>query len=370
MVHQHSAAEFALQNNTCLKQHISDFSKLLADQLVTSVVVIDQRLKVKYLNAAAEALFSKSINRIYNLPFLDIFTECSLTQNRLEQIIPQSQEITDSEVTLQFIDGFSITIELTASIIFYNQEKHILLECRQIDKQKQISAEVFQEQQWEAARDLIRGLAHEIKNPLGGLRGAAQLLDKELQQNQREFTSLIIEQADRLTNLVDRLLGPNQLPDIKEHNIHEVIEKVHQLASLDNQKGISFIRDYDPSIPNMEFDTEQLQQALLNIIGNATQILDSSGKITLKTRIANNQLINGQTWRLAIKISVIDNGPGIPKAIQDTLFYPMVSGRENGTGLGLSIAQTLIHQHHGRLTCQSRPGRTEFTILLPLPKRT
>ncbi len=370
MAHQCSAAEKPLQNNISLKQHKANFSEQLLDQMVTSVVVLDNALKIKCLNSAAEALFNKSLNRVYNLPLVDIFVETSLNEKRLIQVLTDSQEITDSEVSLHFIEGYRITIELTASIIFYNDEKHILIECRQIDKQKQISAEVHQEHQWIAARDLIRGLAHEIKNPLGGLRGAAQLLHKELPEQQQEFTNMIIEQSDRLTNLVDRLLGPNQLPNIERHNIHEVIEKVYQLASMDNQKGIAFIRDYDPSIPDMEFDTEQLQQALLNIIGNATQVLDMDGQITLKTRIANNQIINSKAWRLAVKISVIDNGPGIPEAIQDTLFYPMVSGRANGTGLGLSIAQTLIHQHQGKLTCESRPGRTKFTIILPLPKRT
>ncbi|MEW6997939.1 nitrogen regulation protein NR(II) [Colwelliaceae bacterium BS250] len=357
-----------MYTNVSLKEIKSAFSEQLVPQLVTALVVLDKNLNIQYINSAAEAMFSRSLNRLYNQSFLNIFSHCSIKAERLEQVLSSGQDFTDSEVMLEFIENDHITLEVTVSIVLFNNNQHLLLECRQIDKQKQISAEVFQEQQWEAARDLIRGLAHEIKNPLGGLRGAAQLLHRELTSDQQEFTSMIIEQADRLTNLVDRLLGPNQLPNLQQHNIHEVMEKVHQLVSMDNAKGIELIRDYDPSIPDMNIDTEKLQQTLLNIIRNAIQVLDSKGKITLRTRIAMNQTINGKHIRAAVKLSIIDNGPGIPPAIQDTIFYPMVSGRADGTGLGLSIAQTLIHQHQGKLTCHSYPGKTEFNILLPLSK--
>lgn len=362
--------ENTLYTNVCLKEIKLAFSQKLASQMVTALVVLDENLNIQYLNSSAEALFTRSLNRHYQQSFLDSFSHSSIKPERLAQILSTSQDFTDSEVVLKFPDGMQITLEVTASLILFNNKRHVLLECKQIDNQKQISVEAFQEQQWVAARDLIRGLAHEIKNPLGGLRGAAQLLDRELTPSQQEFTSMIIEQADRLRNLVDRLLGPNQLPKMKIHNIHEVIEKVHQLVSMDNEKQIEFVRDYDPSIPDMEIDTEQLQQALLNIIRNAIQALDNHGEIVLKTRIATNQTINGKKVRLAVRISVIDNGPGIPSEIQDTIFYPMVSGRADGTGLGLSIAQTLVHQHQGKLACKSIPGRTEFIILLPLPKRS
>lgn len=361
--------EITLYTNANLKEIRKTYAQHAVSQMVTAVVVLDGSLFINYLNSAAEALFSKSLNRLYKQSFIDVFTHSSISKERLEQVFATGQDFTDSEVVLEFIDGYHITIEVTASVALFNGEQHILLECKQIDKQKQISAEVFQEQQWDAARDLIRGLAHEIKNPLGGLRGAAQLLDKELDSEQREFTTMIIEQADRLTNLVDRLLGPNQLPKLEPHNVHEVFEKVRQLVSLDNGDKITFVRDYDPSIPDLDLDTEKLQQTLINIIQNAIQVLDEQGIITFKTRIATNQTIAGKQVKLAVKLSIIDNGPGIPPTLQDTIFYPMVSGRAEGTGLGLSIAQTLVHQHNGKLTCYSYPGRTEFSILLPLPKR-
>ena len=334
--------------------------------MVNAVVVLDEKLTIQYLNPAAEALLIKSLNKLFGLKFTDVFLSKELDSNCLTELFDTGQEFTNNDVIVEFIDGGRITIEVTASSVEFNKTNHLLLEFKRIDQQKQISLDVFQQQQWESARDLIKGLAHEIKNPLGGLRGAAQLLSKELNQDQQEYTEMIIEQADRLTNLVDRLLGPNQLPKMTEQNVHLVLEKVHQLISYDESKGIALKRDYDPSIPDIVFDEDKLQQAILNIANNASQVLDHKGIITLKTRIASNQTINGKRVKLCIQISIIDNGPGIPLNIQDTLFYPMVSGRENGTGLGLSISQTLIHQHQGKLSCISRPGHTEFKILLPL----
>ncbi|TKB43989.1 nitrogen regulation protein NR(II) [Thalassotalea mangrovi] len=359
-----------MHNSTQLKDIRKYYQQQLVSQLGTAVVVLNSRLEIKYLNPAAEAIFNKSLNRLLNKPFVDSFLHCSLQIERLEQVVRTGQDFTDSDVIIEFIDNARISLEVSATVIRIDGKTRVLLECKQIDKQKQINTEMFQEQQWQAARDLIRGLAHEIKNPLGGLRGAAQLLDRELNEEQREFTSLIIAQADRLTNLVDRLLGPNQLPNLSLMNIHQVLETVYRLKKLDNAKNIQFVRDYDPSIPDILIDPEKLQQTLLNIIGNALQVLNEQGKITLKTRIATNQTINGEKVKLAIKISIIDNGPGIPPALQDKIFYPMVSGRANGTGLGLSIAQTLVHQHQGKLACHSYPGRTEFSIILPLPKRS
>jgi len=360
---------FSLHNRQTIQELKISYQQQLANQMVTAVVVLDNQLAIQYLNPAAEALLVKSLNKLYGLIFTDVFLSTALNENCLFELLASGQEFTNSDVILEFIDGGRITIEVTASSVEFNDQNHLMLEFKQIDQQKQISLEVFQQQQWESARDLIKGLAHEIKNPLGGLRGAAQLLNKELNQDQQEYTAMIIEQADRLSNLVDRLLGPNQLPRMTEQNIHVVLEKVHQLISYDESNGIALSRDYDPSIPDITFDEDKLQQAILNIVSNACQVLDHRGNITIKTRIASNQTINGKRTKLCVQISIIDNGPGIPLHIQDTLFYPMVSGRQNGTGLGLSISQTLVHQHQGKLSCNSRPGHTEFIILLPLNQK-
>lgn len=352
-------------NNVNIKQIKLHYQQALPNQMVTAVVVLDQNLAICYVNPAAEALLVKSLSKLYRHSIEDVFYNTPINNDRLQQLLKTGQEFSDSDVTIEFSDHRKITVEITASSVTFEQCPHILLEFKQIDQQKQISAEAFQQQQWGSARDLIRGLAHEIKNPLGGLRGAAQLLDLELNDDQKEYTAMIIEQADRLTNLVDRLLGPNQLPVMKQQNIHYVIEKVFQLTKYDNPKNITLARDYDPSIPDLTFDQDKLQQTIINIVNNATQVLDGDSKITLRTRAASNKTINGKRIKLCAEISIIDNGPGIPEHIQSTLFYPMVSGRASGTGLGLSICQTIVHQHHGKLSCTSRPGHTEFTILLP-----
>ncbi|PHR79962.1 MAG: nitrogen regulation protein NR(II) [Colwellia sp.] len=342
------------------------YQQTLANQLVTAVLILDQNLTICYVNPAAEALLIKSLYKLYGASFELIFTNTSISKYRLEQLLATGQEFTDSDIFIQFNKSHPFTAEITASAVEFDRVPHVLLEFKQIDQQKKISLEVFQQQQWISARDLIKGLAHEIKNPLGGLRGAAQLLSKELNADQQEYTDMIIEQADRLTNLVDRLLGPNQLPQMQHHNIHSVLEKVYQVISYSNEHKIIIKRDYDPSIPLINCDQEKIQQAVLNIVNNAIQAIEKHHHITLRTRIASNKTLNGKLIKLAVKISIIDDGPGIPTKIQDTLFYPMVSGRSNGTGLGLSIAQTLIKQHNGKLYCHSRPGHTEFVILLPL----
>ncbi len=358
-----------MHNRSFIQEQKLSYQQSLANQLVTAVIILDKELTIVYVNPAAEALLNKSIYRLYGIAAEKIFANTSISNLRLAQLLATGQEFTDSDIVVELNENHRFTAEVTASSVEFDRAPHVLLEFKQIDQQKQISLEVFQQQQWIAARDLIKGLAHEIKNPLGGLRGAAQLLSAEVSDEQQEYTSMIIEQADRLTNLVDRLLGPNQLPQMQEHNIHSVLEKVSQVVSYSNEKEINLIRDYDPSIPLVECDQEKLQQAVLNIVNNAIQAIDKQNTITLKTRIASNKTVHGHRIKLAVEISIIDNGPGIPSKIQDTLFYPMVSGRSNGTGLGLSISQTLVNQHQGKLSCHSRPGHTEFTILLPLKQQ-
>jgi len=355
-----------MHSRSYIQDHKLSYQQSLANQLVTAVIILNEKLSIVYVNPAAEALLNRSLYRLYATESEVIFANTSINNARLQQLLTTGQEFTDSEIVIELNENHRFTAEITASSVEFERSPHVLLELKQIDQQKQISLEVFQYQQWLAARDLIKGLAHEIKNPLGGLRGAAQLLSKELNDEQQEYTNMIIEQADRLTNLVDRLLGPNQLPQIQAQNIHGILEKVCQLVSYSNEQNINLLRDYDPSLPAVECDQEKLQQAVINIVNNAIQAIDEKHSITLKTRIASNKTIHGKRIKLAVQISVIDNGPGIPSTIQDTLFYPMVSGRANGTGLGLSISQTLINQHHGKLSCHSRPGHTEFTILLPL----
>lgn len=323
---------------------------------------------MKYANPAAEQLFAQSAKRIVDHPLSHLIQHASMDLALLSQPLQSGQSITDSDVTF-VVDGKPLMLEVTVSPISWNRELMLLVEMRKIGQQRRLSQELNQHAQQQAAKLLVRGLAHEIKNPLGGLRGAAQLLERTLPDpNLAEYTQIIIEQADRLRALVDRLLGPQKPGKKQSENLHLILEKIRQLVDLEVNQSVAIERDYDPSLPEILMDSDQIEQALLNIVSNAGHILKNqeNGQITIRTRTVHQANIHGQRCKLAARIEIIDNGPGIPADLQDTLFYPMVSGREGGTGLGLSIAQNLIDQHQGKIDVESWPGRTTFTIYLPI----
>lgn len=338
--------------------------------MVSSIIVLDEKLCVSYNNPAAEQLIKLSSNRMKGAHLNTLFHELSSSSNLFSQVFETDQGFTDNLATLICLDFRSVTADLSVTPINADNSHYLLIEIRQVDQQQRISEEMQQITQQQLAKNLVKGLAHEIKNPLGGLRGAAQLLHRQLDESSQEYTQMIMEQADRLNNLVERLLGPNTLHSHKNHNIHEVLEKIIKLVSIELPQKITLKRDYDPSIPDLSIDQDQIQQALLNVIQNAIQALKGVGEIKVVTRVVNQITINGRRHRLAIEIKIIDNGPGIPEHLHNTLFYPMVTGRAEGTGLGLSIAQTLIQQHHGRIDFKSRTGLTEFTVLLPVTKES
>ena len=242
----------------------------------------------------------------------------------------------------------------------------LLLEIQQVDRQLRITREEQILARNQATRALIRGLAHEIKNPLGGLRGAAQLLERELHEaSLTEYTQIIIEEADRLQNLVNNMLGPNRLPEMKSVNIHQVLERVCSLVKVETGPALTVNKDYDPSIPPINGDMDQLIQSFLNIVRNAVRAAGREGVIDLTTRVLRQFTIGNIRHRLVISVDIEDNGPGIPKELQERIFFPMVSGSD-GMGLGLSISQTLINRHQGLIEFTSKPGRTVFRVLLPL----
>ncbi|MGO4998728.1 nitrogen regulation protein NR(II) [Oceanisphaera sp. W20_SRM_FM3] len=354
-------------------------TQAILDNLLTGVLVVDAELLVHFVNTAAKQLLSLSPRRLQNgalhLHDADLALYISLDLARIRHCISTEQSFTDSEVQLA-IKGQVHWVEVSVTPLA-GDPGLALVEVHLVDQQKKISQELQQRTQQQVARDLVRGLAHEIKNPLGGLRGAAQLLERELEQDHadlKEFTQLIIAQADRLSNLVDRLLGPQRLGMRQTDNVHSVLERVRQLVALELPPQIMLARDYDPSIPEFEMDAEQIEQALLNIVRNAAQALtedtrelsDEPARIVLKTRIAHQVLLQGKLYRQTAEIRIIDNGPGILELLRETLFYPMVTGRQGGTGLGLSLAQDIIQQHNGRIETLSHPGHTEFIIYLPL----
>ncbi len=342
--------------------------KLILGNLVTATFLLDDKLIIHFANSSAEQLFSQSAKRLENTPLAKLIEHASMDLALLTQPLQSGQSITDSDVTF-VINGKPIMLEVTVSPLTIEDKLMLLVEIRKIDQQRRLSQELNQHAQQQAAKLLVRGLAHEIKNPLGGLRGAAQLLGRMLPDpSLNEYTQIIIEQADRLRALVDRLLGPQKPGKKSPENLHEVLEKVRQLVELEFDSKLQLERDYDPSMPDILMDPDQIEQALLNITSNAAQILahQPDGKITIKTRTIYQANIHGQRHKLAARVEILDNGPGIPAELQDTLFYPMVSGREGGTGLGLSISQNLIDQHNGKIEVESWPGHTLFTIYLPI----
>ncbi|MEH0690833.1 nitrogen regulation protein NR(II) [Vibrio cholerae] len=346
----------------------SGLNDIILNHQVTAILIMNESLQVRYANPAAEQLFAQSMKRIVGQPLSHLVQHASMDLALLSQPLQSGQSITDSDVTF-VVDGKPLMLEVTVSPISWEKKLMLLVEMRKIGQQRRLSQELNQHAQQQAAKLLVRGLAHEIKNPLGGLRGAAQLLERTLPDpTLTEYTHIIIEQADRLRALVDRLLGPQKPGKKQLENLHLILEKVRQLVDLEVNQRVEIERDYDPSLPEILMDADQIEQALLNIVSNAGQILSSqdNGKITIRTRTVHQTNIHGQRCKLAARIEVIDNGPGIPTELQDTLFYPMVSGRDGGTGLGLSIAQNLIDQHQGKIDVESWPGRTTFTIYLPI----
>ncbi|MCH1931127.1 nitrogen regulation protein NR(II) [Shewanella acanthi] len=339
----------------------------LLNHLVTAVLVIDKGLKTCYANAAAEQLLGVGSHRLVEQYLPEHYQILGVEAQLLSDAVRSGQSLTVNTAALVTLDGQHHTVDLT--LIPLEEESQLsLLELRQVDQQRRIHQQLSQDAQQQAAQFLVRNLAHEIKNPLGGLRGAAQLLSRELEDPaQKEFTNLIIEQADRLRNLVDRLLGPQRPTQHSVHNIHEVVQKVYKLVEMALPANIQLKRDYDPSIPDIEIDPDQMQQAVLNILQNAVQALEhSGGEILIRTRTQHQVTIGTQRHKLVLTLSIIDNGPGIPPELMDTLFYPMVTSREQGSGLGLSIAHNIARLHSGRIDCISSPGHTEFIISLPI----
>lgn len=346
--------------------------RLLLDNLTTATLLLNDELRLEYMNPAAEMLLAISGQRSHGQFISELFTESPEALNALHQAVVQAHPFTKREAHLTSLNGQSLVVDYAVTPILSRGTTLLLLEVHPRDRLLRISKEEAQLSKQETTKMLVRGLAHEIKNPLGGIRGAAQLLARELPATElRDYTDVIIEEADRLRNLVDRMLGSNKLPALSTTNIHEVLERVCSLVDLESQGSITLVRDYDPSIPELLVDREQMIQAVLNIVRNAMQALASQpeqrlGRITLRTRSLRQFTIGHTRHRLVCKVEIIDNGPGIPAELQETLFYPMVSGRADGTGLGLAITQTIISQHQGLIECESHPGHTLFSIFLPL----
>jgi two-component system nitrogen regulation sensor histidine kinase GlnL len=345
------------------------------DHLATMVAVTSREGRCVYVNAAFETALGLPRRSLLGGRVADWMVDPSTLVTTMDSVVRNEFSTGRFEALLHRPQGSGL--ERLPVHVIVTQIDHgelVLIELVEVEQQSRQDREARTLEQARVTKELIRNLAHEIKNPLGGIRGAAQLLEMELpNRSLNEYTQVIIHEADRLQALVDRLLAPHRrAPTVADINIHEVLERVRALILAEFPRGLRIVRDYDTSLPEFRGDREQLIQAVLNIAHNAAQALsdemaDGRACIVLRTRCARQVTIGRQRFRLALELHIEDNGPGVPPELRDRIFFPLVSGRDGGSGLGLTLAQDYIQQHQGVIECDSEPGRTLFTILLPLP---
>ncbi len=344
-----------------------DLPYLSLEYLATAVILLDEESRIAYLNAAAENLFDVSGKNLLGHPLQQVFTHTEQLTSAMQQAIQNNGSYIEHELTLGTHAHGKLQLRCAATPLQFSK-RYLLLEFHAIDRPLKLAREEQMLDQTQASRLLLRNLAHEIKNPLGGIRGAAQLLEQELERPAlREYTQVIVQEADRLRLLMEKLLAPQNASHYSALNIHEVLERVRSVVLAEMPEGLTIRRDYDISLPALVGDKEQLIQTMLNIVRNAAQALQGRGTIIMRTRVAHQATLIKRRHRQAVRVEIIDNGPGIPAELQDKIFYPLVSGRADGHGLGLTIAQDFVSQHHGIIEFDSEPGRTRFTVLLPIP---
>lgn len=349
--------------------------RLLLDNLNTAVLLLNAELRVSYINSAAESLLQLSSARLRGSQASHLFLDQQMSTSTLEEALRTGHPHTRRHEYLSVPGAESSQVDYTITPVELQGENMLLMEMQPIDRFLKINREEALLSVHDTSKSLIRGLAHEIKNPLGGIRGAAQLLDQEiaeqgLEGETRELCQIITTETDRLRNLVDRLLGPNHLPIMESLSIHEVTEHVAALLEVETRGRLQLVRDYDPSIPDINGDREQLIQAVLNVARNAMQAVFESDQpgpqLCFRSRVHRSFTIAGQFHKVICRLDIIDNGPGILEEIKERIFFPMISGRSEGSGLGLTIAQTAINGHQGIIECESEPGNTCFSIYLPI----
>ena len=340
----------------------------LVNHLTTAIVLVNPRMEIVALNLAAENLFRVSQHQMQLEPISTLLLLDPLLKQQLQHSSSHQQSFTSHDTQIQQANGHKLWVDLTATTV--DEQGSLALEIQPLERMKRLTQEARMTTQQQASSNLIRNLAHEIKNPLGGIRGAAQLLQRELDPSLHEFTDIIISEADRLRDLVDRLLGPQRQTQKQICNIHQILDKIDQLLRAEAGDQVQLIRDYDPSLPELLIDANQMTQVFLNVGRNALQALLEhniiGGHISLKTRAVRHFTIGNTCHRLACCISISDNGPGIAADLKEGIFFPLVTHRAQGTGLGLSIAQSLIQQHQGLIECDSQKGHTCFNIYLPM----
>jgi two-component system nitrogen regulation sensor histidine kinase GlnL len=343
----------------------------LLDSLVTSVFLLDHELRVEYLNAAAQTLLGLGPNQVLGRSITELTRGAETLLPLFDRARTESEGVVQRELAWPAPGGVDRILDCAVTQITLGPGLKLLLEIEDITQHRRLTRENALLAQLGGSRLMVRQLAHEIKNPLGGLRGAAQLLERELLDPAlREYTRVIISEADRLTNLLDSMLGPGRPPAKQLINVHELLERVYHLLRSEAPDGVTVDRDYDPSLPPLTVDPNHIIQAMLNLGRNAVQALSGghvqSPRLILRTRAVSNASVGAHRHRLVASIQFEDNGPGVLAEIRDTIFYPLVSGRADGTGLGLGIAQDLVSRHGGLIEFDSTPGRTIFVISLPM----
>ncbi len=342
----------------------------LLDHLGTSVLLATATGELLYLNAAAEDLLGTSTQRALGQPLRQLLGPGADTLPALlARAAAADQTFSRREVLLEGVGGEATVVDCRVTPVTRQDgdTPHLLIELHDETPRLRIRRDAMLRAQREVSRQIIRQLAHEIKNPLGGLRGAAQLLERALPDpTLTEYTQVIIAEADRLKTLVDDLLGPGRQPDPQSLNIHELLQHVYRLVSAEAPPDVQVLRDYDPSLPPLRLDRSQMIQAFLNLVKNALEAVGTTGTIVLRTRARSNVTLGGIRHRLVASIEIEDDGPGVIEELQETIFYPLVTGRDAGTGLGLPLAQELVNRHGGLIEFDSRPGRTVFRVGLPI----
>ncbi len=343
----------------------ADFEKLF-DSLSTAVAVLDANNCVMALNTAAEGLLGISANRALTRPFAGLTPGLDNIASLCARARAENQSFGEMlRIMAPQRDGSELELATRVSPAGDGSNETLIIELFDITQRHHLDRESALVAQRGVSQRMLRQLAHEIRNPLGGLRGAAQLLEGELDPSLREFTRVIIGEADRLEGLVAGLLGPGGQPKLQRINLHEVLEHVARLVSSETP-GLELVRDYDPSLPDLLLDRDQMTQAFLNLARNAAQANDGVGRVVLRTRVGTNQVLSNRVHRLVVVVDVEDDGPGVPEDIAETIFYPLVTGRKDGTGIGLPLAQELVNRHDGLIEFVSRPGKTIFSVSLPV----
>jgi two-component system, NtrC family, nitrogen regulation sensor histidine kinase GlnL len=341
----------------------------LFDALATGILVLDAQLCPVYANVAAQDLLAFSLKMARGRPFTDLLHEPEGLGAILKRSLASGESIADRELAVRPASSPREvrTLDITLTPLEALTGRHLLLELADTTQRQKISRENDLLARLDGSRLMVRQLAHEIKNPLGGLRGAAQLLERELPAAAlREYTQVIIGEADRLTALVDSMARPSRAPSKTTLNVHEICEHVYHLVRAEAPATLAIERDYDPSLPEAQLDRHQMIQALLNVARNALQAQGDRGRIVLRTRARSNVTIGSALHRLVASVQVEDAGPGVPEQLRASIFYPLVTGRTNGTGLGLAVAQELVTRNGGIIEFESELGRTVFSLLLPL----